>query len=76
MTGPAPTRTFEVVVDSLDIGAAIGIGVEFSSWGLAHMTELAARVAVARDDGPTVLSALTGRRPLPDNFSVVSQRPR
>jgi len=27
---------------------------------------------VARDEGRTVLSALTGRRPLPDSFSVVS----
>ena len=67
-----PTRTFELVVHSLDISAATGIDVAFSSWVLAHTTELAARIAVARDEGPTVLSALTGRRPLPENFSVVS----
>ncbi len=67
-----PTRTFELVVYSLDISAATGIDVAFSSRVLAHTTELAARIAVAGDEGRTVLSALTGRRPLPDNFSVVS----
>jgi len=67
-----PTRTFELVVHSLDISAATGIDVAFSSRVLAHTTELAARIAVARNEGRTVLSALTGRQPLPGNFSVVS----
>ena len=54
-----PTRTFELVVHSLDISAATAIDVAFSSRVLAHTTELAARVAVAHE-GRTVLYALTG----------------
>jgi len=57
-----PTRTFELVVHSLDIGAAATIDVAFSSRVLAHTTELAARVAVARDEGRTVLRAHRIRR--------------
>ena len=66
-----PTRTVECVVPSLDISAATGIDVAFSVRVLADTTELAASIAGARDDGRMVLSALTGRRPLPDSFSVV-----
>jgi hypothetical protein len=67
-----PIRTFELVVHSLDIGAAIGIDVPLSVPVLAHTAALAARIAVVLGDGPIVLSALTGRRPLPNDFSVVS----
>lgn len=67
-----PTRTFELAVHSLDIGAATGIDVPISMPVLAHTAALAARVAVALGKGQTVLTALTGRRPLPSDFSVVS----
>jgi uncharacterized protein (TIGR03083 family) len=67
-----PTRTFELVVHSLDIGAATGIDVPLSAPVLAHTAALAARIAVALGEGPTVLAALTGRRRLPNGFSVVT----
>jgi len=38
-----PTRTFELVVHSLDISAATGIDVAFSSRVLAHTTAAGAR---------------------------------
>lgn len=66
-----PTRTFELVVHSLDICAATGIDATFSPTLLAHVTALAARIAVALGEGQTVLTALTGRMPLPESFSIV-----
>ncbi len=56
---------------SLDISAATGIDVAFSPRVLADTTGIAARIAVARGQGRTVLSARPGRRPFPDHFSVV-----
>jgi uncharacterized protein (TIGR03083 family) len=67
-----PTRTFELAVHGLDIGAATGIDVPLSMPVLAHTTALAARIAVALGQGQAILTALTGRRPLPDGFSIVS----
>ena len=66
-----PTRTFELAVHSLDIGAATGIDVPLSVPVLAHTAALAARIAVALGEGQAILTALTGRRPLPTDFSVV-----
>jgi uncharacterized protein (TIGR03083 family) len=66
-----PTRTFELVVHSLDIGAATGIDVPLSLPVLGHTAALGARIAVALGQGQVVLTALTGRRPLPAGFSVV-----
>jgi uncharacterized protein (TIGR03083 family) len=66
-----PTRTFELVVHSLDIAAATGLEVSFSPSVLAHATELAASISVEFDQAVPVLRALTGRAPLPDGFSVV-----
>lgn len=67
-----PTRTFELVVHSFDIGAASGVDVAVSSAALSDATELAARIAVATGAGRTALMALTGRQQLPAGFSVVS----
>ena len=66
-----PTRTFELVVHSLDISAATGMDVPLSMPVLAHTAALGARIAVALGEGQVVLTALTGRRPLPAGFSVV-----
>jgi uncharacterized protein (TIGR03083 family) len=66
-----PTRTFELVVHSFDIGAATGVDVTFSTEVLTDAAELATRIAVAAGEGRTVLTALTGRGPLPAGFSIV-----
>ena len=67
-----PTRTFELVVHSLDIARATGLAAP--TWPdpvLAEVTQLAARSAVLLGSGPDVLLALTGRSRLPAGFSVV-----
>ena len=66
-----PTRTFELVVHSLDISAATGVRAGLSEELLATAAELAVRVGVARGQGTTMLLALTGRNALPSGFSVL-----
>lgn len=67
-----PTRTFEIVVHSFDIGAACGADVTFAPPVLEDVIALAGRIATAIGHGRTVLAALTGRRPLPSGFSIVT----
>ncbi|WP_375431800.1 maleylpyruvate isomerase N-terminal domain-containing protein [uncultured Friedmanniella sp.] len=67
-----PTRTFELVVHGLDVARASGqppsaLGEEV----LDEVTVLAASAAVRHGGGAVLLAALTGRAPLPEDFSVV-----
>ncbi|MCY0904405.1 maleylpyruvate isomerase N-terminal domain-containing protein [Arthrobacter sp. H14-L1] len=66
-----PTRTFELAVHSLDTAAAAKVAVTMPAQVLLEVTGLAARIAVDRGDGVSILTALTGRRRLPDGFTVV-----
>ncbi len=65
------TRTFELVVHGYDVAAASGIEPGLDSVALVDAATLAAEVAVATGSGPDLLMALTGRRPLPQGFTVV-----
>ena len=67
------TRTFELVVHSLDIAAAVP-EVEplgFSDQLLSEVVRVAAAAAVLRGRGVELLSALTGRGTLSPGFSMV-----
>jgi len=66
-----PTRTFELVVHGNDVSAAAGVPAGFDPAAVSEATLLAVRIAVALGEAPTVLSALTGRSPLPEKYSVV-----
>lgn len=72
-----PTRTFELVVHGFDILAAIGAVAtgpdhpDVGATALREATVLASEIAVLRGDGRGLLLALTGRTPLPPDFSVV-----
>jgi uncharacterized protein (TIGR03083 family) len=66
-----PTRTFELCVHGLDIQAATDVPVDLPAPALEEACALAAVAAAQRGLGPDVLLALTGRRPLPQGFSVV-----
>ncbi len=66
-----PTRTFELAVHSLDIAAATAVPAEPPAVVVADAAALAARIAVATEQGSLVLRALTGRGVLPKGFSVV-----
>ncbi len=67
-----PTRTFELVVHTLDIAAAASIEPPgYSDQLLSEVAAIAATAAVIRGFGPELLRALTGRQPLRPDFSVV-----
>jgi uncharacterized protein (TIGR03083 family) len=66
-----PTRTFELTVHTLDIAAALERDVTAPAEALADALHLATEVALAKGDGQSVLLALTGRRPLPEDYSVL-----
>jgi hypothetical protein len=65
------TRTFELVVHGLDIAGATGIDPAFDTPPLVDSASLAAEVSVLAGHGPDLLLALSGRRSLPDGFSIV-----
>lgn len=67
-----PTRTFELAVHSLDLTEATGMAIPDELAGpVAASVALAATVAGTTSSAADVLLALTGRRPLPEGFSVV-----
>jgi hypothetical protein len=65
------TRTFELVVHGLDIAAASGVVPAFDQGPLVDAATLAAEVAALSGRAPDLLLAATGRRPLPEGFTVV-----
>jgi hypothetical protein len=68
-----PTRSFELVVHSLDIAAAVSDieGPEFSDQLLSQVARVAATTAVLLGHGVEMMLALTGRATLSPRFSVV-----
>ena len=68
-----PTRSFELVVHSLDIAAAVPDteGPEFSDQLLSQVARVAATAAVLLGRGVEMMLALTGRAALSPGFSVV-----
>jgi uncharacterized protein (TIGR03083 family) len=67
------TRTFELVVHSFDIAAAVPDiePPEFSDQLLSEVARVAAAAAVLRGRGVELLLALTGRATLSPGFSIV-----
>ena len=66
-----PTRTFELVVHSLDLAAAVGVPDGQPDEAVGRAVTLAGAIAAVRADGRRTLAALTGRGELPAGFSVV-----
>jgi uncharacterized protein (TIGR03083 family) len=68
-----PTRSFELVVHSLDIAAAVSDieGPKFSDQLLSEVARVAATTAVLLGRGVEMMLALTGRAALRPGFSVV-----
>jgi uncharacterized protein (TIGR03083 family) len=72
LLGYLPTRTFELVVHGLDLAGAVGVPRPARlAAPLRASLALAAELAASRDDSADVLLALTGRRGLPEGFSVL-----
>lgn len=72
LAGYLPTRTFELVVHTLDLAAALRLPVpEVLQSAISMSMMLAAEIAAGLPTAPDVLLALCGRRSLPEAFSVV-----
>ncbi len=72
LRGYLPTRTFELVVHSLDLAGACGLAVpEVLGPAIIASTVLAGEIASRRRDAATALLALCGRGALPEGYSVV-----
>ncbi len=66
-----PTRVLELTIHSLDIARAAGLEVTAPERPMVETLDTLGRTAVRRGNGPTVALALTGRAPLPADFSLV-----
>lgn len=66
-----PTRTFELVVHTADLAAAIGVPSEPPAVPAAQALELVADLAVEQRAAGPLLRAVTGREGLPPGFSVL-----
>ncbi|GLW31666.1 hypothetical protein Areg01_46060 [Actinoplanes regularis] len=66
-----PTRTFELVVHGLDTAAASDLPLDLPVETIAESLTLASRTTLAIGAGIPLLRALTGRSPLPPNFSMI-----
>ncbi|MFT4011019.1 MAG: maleylpyruvate isomerase N-terminal domain-containing protein [Nocardioidaceae bacterium] len=72
LTDYLPTRTFELVVHTCDLAAALGIPVVPPPGPAADALGLLVEIAAAEPESAgDLLLALTGRRPLPPGFSLL-----
>jgi hypothetical protein len=65
------TRTFELVVHGFDIALASGVDPAFGEAPQVDAATLAAEVSVLSGRGRELILATTGRRSLPEGFSIV-----
>ncbi|RUR01572.1 maleylpyruvate isomerase family mycothiol-dependent enzyme [Labedella endophytica] len=65
------TRVFELVVHTMDLGRAVDVAVPVPPALVEATATLAAAIAARTGKGEQLLLALTGRTPLPSDFSVV-----
>jgi len=66
-----PTRTFELTVHTCDLAAALGQRPVPPPAAAVAALDLVGRLAAASGGGGDALLALTGRRPLPEGFTVL-----
>jgi uncharacterized protein (TIGR03083 family) len=66
-----PTRTFELVVHTCDLAAALGAPMDPPPVAAAQALEIVAELAVADGIAGPLLLAATGRHGLPPDFSVL-----
>ena len=68
LTDYLPTRTFELVVHSLDIARAVGVNRRVPESALSVALGLAAQIAARSGQAEDLLMAMAGRAPLPSNL--------
>jgi uncharacterized protein (TIGR03083 family) len=66
-----PTRTFELVVHSADVAAALGLDADVPPAALREVAELATHVVLEQGRGQDLLLTLTGRADWPADLVVI-----
>jgi uncharacterized protein (TIGR03083 family) len=66
-----PTRTFELVVHTADLAAALDLPLAVPTSAAAEALDLVTRLTIDAGRAGQLLLATTGRRALPDGFSVL-----
>ncbi len=67
-----PSRVFELVVHTIDLATAVALPITLPYTAASVTLHLMADLALQPDKAPHVLLAVTGRRPLPEGFNVLS----
>ncbi len=66
-----PTRTFELIIHTLDLAKALGLDDEPPENGMEATLQILGQLALYRGHAATLTLAATGRHGLPDGFSVL-----
>ena len=66
-----PTRTFELIIHTMDLAIALGVDDEPPENGLEATMQILGQLALYRGHAPGLILAATGRHVLPDGFSVL-----
>lgn len=67
-----PTRTFELIIHTMDLAKAVGVEAPPPERGMAATLEILGQIAHHRGQGPDVIRGVTGRGGLSNRFSVLS----
>jgi len=67
-----PTRTFELIIHTMDLAKAVGVGDQPPEKGMAATLEILGQIALYRGHASDLVFGVTGRGGLSDGFSVLS----
>jgi len=67
-----PTRTFELIIHTMDLAKSLGLDSEPPEKGMAATLEILGQLALYRGHASDLVMAATGRKGLPAGFTVLS----
>ena len=67
-----PTRTFELIIHTMDLAKAVGVDDKPPESGMETTLQILGQLALHRGYAPNLILAATGRQGLPEGFSVLS----
>ena len=66
-----PTRTFELIIHTMDLAKAVGVDASPPDRGMETTLGILGQMALYRGNAPSLVLAATGRGSLPDGFTVL-----
>jgi len=67
-----PTRTFELIIHTIDLAKAVSVDDKPPESGMETTLQILGQLALYRGYAPNLILAATGRHGLPEGFSVLS----